>query len=71
MSATAEQLVRGWHHHHPVWVEQVNESEFAIECSCGGVWRRSRLADAAIAHERHQRDPRTWQPETRHPSKET
>lgn len=59
-----------WERHRPVWVEQIGEEEFAIECACGGVWRRTRLADCAIAHERHQQNPAKWRPEVRHPSEE-
>lgn len=40
--------------HRLAWVQPTETGEIYVECSCG--WRvvRSRHADAAIAHERHQ-----------------
>lgn len=52
-----------WKRHRPVWVEQIGEEEFTLQCDCGGLWHRTRLADCAIAHERHQRDPGQYPPD--------
>lgn len=52
-----------WGDHKPVWVQQDGPDEFLLECSCGGTFRRSRLADAAVAHERHQQEPGRYWPD--------
>lgn len=41
-----------WHHLEHV---QLNEDgSYTVHCSCTEKWRRDRLADAAVALERHQ-----------------
>lgn len=46
------------------WAEAVEHGAMGVshrvECVCGAVWERARLADAAIALERHEHAPRTW-----------
>lgn len=42
------------HGHRVSWVEVSETGSVSVECQCGEQWQRYRLADAAVAHERHQ-----------------
>lgn len=44
---------------HPLRAVQYQRRKrcYRLICSCGATWERGRLADAAIAHERHQTHP--------------
>ncbi len=52
-----------WTRHAPNHVQQDGPEEYVLTCTCGGTFRRTRLADAAIAHERHQHNPRRHPPD--------
>ena len=40
--------------HHLEHVQLNEDGTYTVECSCKKKWRRDRLADAAVALERHQ-----------------
>ena len=44
---------------HPLQAVQLHRRRecYRLTCTCGAEWERRRLADAAIAHERHQTHP--------------